>query len=291
MIDRHKKIQIFNDMIEVPASNNSIRFHSHKINHSNKANHRIWGEYIVAQPQGRKDLDIKFYILGGCQLGKWTLLHLGRSSGTNVIREPDDYLYSSSGRVSRDEFELDITNDVELFFVMDNHFSFVDSKSIKLSIWEEWDETLSKFDAVTTIPPFDQSLSNDVRRIISNAKNELKLITPYIDMSLISLLLEKNQKGLHIYVITRSRKEFSGKDAKQAFEHIHKNIGKNHRINELVHSRIIISDGNEALVSSADLTQDSLIGQFNAGILVSENNVIRKLNEYFEQVWKSSDLS
>jgi hypothetical protein len=51
----------------------------------------------------------------------------------------------------------------------------------------------------------------------------------------------------------------------------------NHRMNDLVHSRVIIRDNEEALVSSADLTQDSLLTQFKAGVLTTDATMIRSL--------------
>ena len=149
------------------------------------------------------------------------------------------------------------------------------------------DESITALDVVTTIPPFDKSLSQDAERLLSNTSSDLKIITPYIDMTLVSELLKIHQQGIDIQIITRTRKEFSGKGAKEAFEHIHGTIS-NHRSNDLIHSRIIIRDSQEALVSSADLTQDSLIGQFNAGILTTDSNSVSKLLDYFKQVWNKS---
>lgn len=175
-----------------------------------------------------------------------------------------------------------------MFFILDNLFSQARSKTVQVSVWEEWDETPSNLDLVTTTPPQDRSLSNDVKKMISSAKHSLKIITPYIDMLLVSELLEQQEKGLSIIIITRSKKEFSGKDTKTAFDHIHDALKQNHRANDLVHSRVLICDDTTSLVSSADLTQDSLIGQFNAGIILSDVSIINKLNSYFNQVWQKS---
>lgn len=196
-----------------------------------------------------------------------------------------------SGQVISNNFRLSITSSRHIYFALDNRYSTLTAKQVSVSIHEEWDEQFSSLDLVTTMPPDDKSLNDDVIQMIERSKGNLKIISPYIDISFIAEILKKIKEGVNIQIITRTREEFIGKDKKASFDYISQNIQKNHRTNAYVHSRIIIRDSNEALISSADLTQDSLVGQFNAGIIVSESNVIKKLLDYFEKVWTRSSFA
>lgn len=288
MSSRHKHLQLFDDTIKVqPSSAYGFYFIPIQIDHSGKSDHKIHGSVDVKQPTTTSNFDIEFYVLTEKQLVE-TFLYLAQSPGATGARSivPKRFAYNG-GKISQHKFEIPISRSFHAYFILDNQHSFVNSKDVHLQINEEWDESITALDVVTTIPPFDKSLSQDAERLLSNVSSDLKIITPYIDMTLISELLKIHQQGIDIQIITRTRKEFSGKGAKEAFEHIHENI-RNHRSNDLIHSRIIIRDSQEALVSSADLTQDSLIGQFNAGMITTDSNSVSKLLDYFKQVWDKS---
>jgi phosphatidylserine/phosphatidylglycerophosphate/cardiolipin synthase-like enzyme len=61
------------------------------------------------------------------------------------------------------------------------------------------------------------------------------------------------------------------------------------RGDNLVHSRMLISDDRELLISSADLTRDQLYDEFNAGIYTRDPEVISQAIEFFDEMWKGSD--
>lgn len=188
---------------------------------------------------------------------------------------------------AKDVCELEITDDEKLYFVFTNWYVSTITKNIHLKIFEEWDveKNTGDLDLFTTAPPYDKSLLKQSEKMIETTHENLKIITPYIDMSLISLLLEKFDSGTNIRIITKSRSDFSGKSAKEAFDNLKRKLGVNHKENSLIHSRILIKDDSEILVSSSDLTQDSLLGQFNAGIVSKDKHMIQKLSNYFENVW------
>ncbi|MGC1426869.1 MAG: hypothetical protein WA833_09190 [Nitrosotalea sp.] len=52
---------------------------------------------------------------------------------------------------------------------------------------------------------------------------------------------------------------------------------------------MIIVDDLEALISAADLNVESMHGQYNAGVLLSDPPSIQKLVNYFNQVWRDSE--
>lgn len=286
----HKKVRVYENTVTISAGSDSVKYFEHSVSHIGKTNHRIYGNFLVNQPQGMDNQDIKFHIMTDIQLANWVLPFIGYKPIGETYREisdPTEYHYSS-GRQKKDDFDITITEDSHLFFIFNNRFSELRAKTVKVITWEEWDEIPSMLDLLTTIPPQDRSLSEAVKQIFLSAKQKLRIITPYIDMLLVSELLDLHQKGVNVIIITRNKKDFAGKDTKTAFDHIHDDLKKNHRANDLIHSRILICDDTIALVSSADLTQDSLIGQFNAGTILSDASIIKKLNNYFDQVWQKS---
>jgi len=286
MTTRHKQVEVVKDTLQVPTGIAGIKLTFYNVDHLGKNNHVIHGSFCVHQTNTDQIHDIKFYVLDELQLVNWFLMSM-RSTYYSII---NDCMYYS-GQVISNNFRLGITSNSHIYFALDNRYSTLAAKQVSVSIHEEWDEQLSSLDLVTTMPPDDKSLNDDVIQMIERSKGSLKIISPYIDMSFIAEILKKIKEGVNIQIITRTRKEFIGKDKKASFDYISQNIQKNHRTNEYVHSRIIIRDSNEALISSADLTQDSLVGQFNAGIIVSESNVIKKLLDYFEKVWTRSSFA
>lgn len=285
MSNRHKQVQ-YNETFQVSTAAQGLRLIYRSIDHVGKVNHVLHGSFTVAQPNPNMIHDIKFCILDQLQFMNW-LLYLVRTSSSFTI--PSEYIYNS-GQVPQGSFRIPISSNNTAYFILDNRYSTITSKEVTVSIYEEWDEQILSLDVVTTIPPEDKSLSEAVERIIGESKNDLKIITPYIDMSLITELLEKLRQGVNIQIVTRPINEFKGKDKKSASSYIRKYLDKNHKVNTDIHARMIIRDSVEALVSSADLTQDSLLAQFNAGIIVSDTNVIRKLLDYFNRVWARSSF-
>jgi phosphatidylserine/phosphatidylglycerophosphate/cardiolipin synthase-like enzyme len=124
--------------------------------------------------------------------------------------------------------------------------------------------------------------------MITRTKKDLKVISPYIDTSFLQEIFSRQSQGVTVMIVTRPDKDFTGKDKIAALRYIKQYIKSNRKTNELVHSRVFIRDNEQALISSADITHDSLVGQFNAGVLLSDPSVIKKLLDYFVHVWDAS---
>lgn len=283
---RHRDIEIVNTTFAVTFSVEGLVYRIHKIDHIGKTNHKILGSFSVNQTIPNNILDINFYVLTLQQFIEWVT----KSRGIYMLPNQPLIIYQ---KVSKENFKLEIGRSEDVCFVFDNRYSFNTPKQISTSIHEEWDEGVNpKLDVITTVPPSDRGLSNDVNRIIFIAKNNLKIMTPYIDMTVLDLILSKVRSGVEVKIITRTRKEVEGKDKKATFDHIRNELDRNHKVSEFLHSRVIIRDEVEALLSSADLTHDSLVSQFNAGILSSDPKVVEKLLDYFNLVWtKAKDAS
>jgi len=298
---RPKRTTIFEKEINVKGSLKGPSVEIYKLEFQNvgKINHKLSGNFSVISQSGKKDLTIKFFILTDAQCLDWAPLtspYAPRPAFVNLeksqVLDPPSYLYSSKGALKEGNFELILEKENSLYLVLDNSFSSFTSKNVKLTVYEEWDEKIEAFNVVTSFPPEVYSLRDEIRRMIISATKTLKIITPHMDMEFVQELIEKNKQGIIVRIITRDLGD-RGKSAsnKQAFDSMQKNLGINHQINTHIHSRLIIVDDVEALVSSADLTHASVLSQYNAGILLSEPHSIQKLDNYFNRIWKDPETT
>lgn len=281
--NRHRHVEIINTTLDMTFGYNGFAYHIHNLEHQGRANHRIYGSFSVAQTLAGNVLDIKFYVLTLQQFIDWmSIKHTGN--------EIDPQAAFTSKRQPNGSFNLQVSRSGSVYFLLDNRFSFNTAKRVQLLAYEEWDEPVNtKLDIITTVPPMDRGLSNDVGRIISEAKTSLMMMTPYIDMTFLDKIISKAQSNVDVKIITRPQKEAEGKDKKATLAYIKQHLAKNHRVNSFIHSRAIIRDEEEeVLISSADLTHDSLVTQFNAGVISSEPALIKKLIDYFNMVWQKS---
>lgn len=135
-------------------------------------------------------------------------------------------------------------------------------------------------------------IRDQVARMIKSSSETLRVSSLYIDMLYeeIIKLLHKNPE-IEVKIITR------GSDVKGNRRRIKKGVLNeliqategNVRGNRLLHSRMIISDKSSLLVSSADLTRDQLMDEFNAGIFTHEKQAVDDAISYFESVWEESN--
>lgn len=281
----HKKIELIDNVFQSKPGHTNYQIFSFSLSHYGKTNHRVIYEFNVEQPEPGVDHKMYCYIFSDQQLADWYLSDLAFSNNTIPLSNLKKIGYFVES--SKDTQEFQIKDNLKLYFIFVNWYSLTITKNIRLKIFEEWESesNIDESELFTTVPPYDKSLLKQSEKMIETASESLKIITPYIDMSLISLLLEKFNSGIHIRIITRSQKDFSGKSSKEAFDHLKRKLGIDHKDNPLIHSRIIIKDNSEILVSSSDLTQDSLLSQFNAGIVSKDDAMIQKLTDYFESVW------
>ncbi|MGI0021861.1 MAG: phospholipase D-like domain-containing protein [Nitrososphaeraceae archaeon] len=293
---RHKVVKIFDDYVYLGTllKGDAMHFHREEILNAGKINHKIHGSFQVIQNTGSRH-SIKFFILTDIQFAEW-FRHMAvtrpsafSSLAKSNISDPQYYLYSSTNAVTEGKFEIQMGKENVLYFVLDNSFSSISSKTILLTVWEEWNESILPIDVVTTTPPQDTSIDETIHGMILSATKELKILSPYIDMYLVKKLLEQYDKGIKIFIITRDITEKSHtRENKQALTFIQKKLGDAHKMNPYIHSRMIIRDEIDALVSSADLTESSLKSHYNAGIILSDPTLVQKLLNYFNQAFRDS---
>jgi len=280
-----KQVELFSHTVEVGTGVNGLYIFHTYLNHEGKINHKIFGNFTVTQKNSNQIHDVKFYVLSDEEFINW-FFDLVEKKSTYLPPPSANY---QSGKTTDGKFTKGVSGSVKSYFVFDNRFSTLTIKEVYFQLIEEWEEEINlNMDMVTTIPPYDKSLNEQVTKIIEESKTSLQIISPYIDMSLINELLTMKNNGVIIKLITRPRNEFKGKATKEAFKQLQENMKNNHKTNSNVHSRIIISDQSRILVSSADLTHDSLRAQFNAGIITNDMHSVKKLIEYFDIGWRKS---
>ena len=143
-------------------------------------------------------------------------------------------------------------------------------------------------DVVMTSPPVDRSLLEEVIRLLQESKSHLMIVTPYVDMEVMNEIQKRLDEGITVYIVTRPKSDFGGDRAKAAFDYLRQAVKGNHTTNGQVHARFIVSDYDKVLVSSADLSHDSLIAQYNAGIVCSHPEIVRRMVDYFQSIWANS---
>ncbi len=176
----------------------------------------------------------------------------------------------------------------------------------KISLSEvEWKEMLinqkierMKPHFVHTSPIFDQRMHVKdiyikIRDMLNSAETEIKILSPFIDVMYEDIVdLAKNNPDLSIKLVTRPSRDIKGmreRIAKNVLDLLKMATRGNLRTNEILHARMIIVDGKEALISSADLTRDQLIDEFNAGIWVRDKETVKRATDFFDNIWKQSE--
>lgn len=293
---RHKQVKLRESEITLKSLIGGQPFEMirEEIINAGKINHKISGSFHVQNNASHHS--VKFFILTDRQFVEWVFLRattpgsLTSILSKNTVYDPEHYIYSSKTDVTNDKFEFPIEKENVLYFIFDNSFSTFSSKKVSLSIWEEWDESILPIDVVTTTPPKDTSVEEIIQKMMLSAKNEIKILSPYIDMYFIKTLLQQHDNGIKIILVTRGVGERNNsKENKQALTFIQEKLGENHKINPFVHSRMIIQDEINALVSSVDLTENSLKSLYNAGIILSDPPLVQKLISYFNQTFRDSE--
>jgi len=148
-----------------------------------------------------------------------------------------------------------------------------------------------------TFPPVESGthkteIRDTIEDIIQSTESTLCICSPYLDMLQEEIIDRSEETSLiDIKVITKPKGDISGSRsrlAKSAVEQLNRASNRAVRTQRLVHSRIILSDESLLLVSSADLTRDQLVDEFNAGLLTRNQESVKSAATYFENLWEAS---
>jgi len=129
-----------------------------------------------------------------------------------------------------------------------------------------------------------------IESMLDSAETEIKILSPYMNLMYDHIIsLAKNNPDLTIKLVTRTLRDTKGKIGRNALDLLKKVTKGQIRENEILHARMIIVDDKEALISSADLTRDQLIDEFNAGIWVRDKETVKRATEFFDNIWEESE--
>lgn len=137
------------------------------------------------------------------------------------------------------------------------------------------------------------NLTKDVYAdLFSSAQKSIKILNPYIDASIASFL-DKINKSVEIEIITVSGK-FSKNNPILERQKTIRPLGvkyleefeKDTQIFQL-HAKVIIIDSKLIYVGSANFKETSILHNLEAGILSSDEKIIRQYGEIFDFIYKN----
>lgn len=132
----------------------------------------------------------------------------------------------------------------------------------------------------------ETTLSDKIKELIDKAEGEEVLVAGWVDSEGMRLMKSLMKRNVKFRIVTHRPTEgghFTS-DTRDVFSKLAREHAESIRILAKLHARLIISD-KEALVSTADLTKDSLGAKFEAGISTTDGFTIMKLKEFFEKLW------
>lgn len=154
----------------------------------------------------------------------------------------------------------------------------------------------SKPQLVTTKP--STRLEERRREIYNKTKNMIKLASEEIRIStlrmdvlhdeLIDRLYDDPELDVKILTSTGRPSGSNSKMKRAVMDEMIKRTEGNVREDELIHTRLVIADDQEALISSADLTRDQLNDEFNAGIYLKDPGTVQAAIDFFEDIWQEA---
>ncbi len=132
---------------------------------------------------------------------------------------------------------------------------------------------------------------NTLKQVIPKAKKELIIVSPWIKGNVLQDLLSEINPNLEIKAVIRtSETDDLLITDKKVFEILQE---KNAELygNKRIHAKFIIIDENTALVSSSNITNAGLFneeGNLEGGVLISDEDEILKLKNYFQEIISES---
>jgi hypothetical protein len=144
---------------------------------------------------------------------------------------------------------------------------------------------------VTTPNEASNTVYGEISRELSQAKKEIQISSPWITHIIDELSSFKKKDGASIKIITRLIKE----DIKKGITDLDKfrvlkdTFGADIRYNNDLHAKMVVIDNSVAVISSANLTKKGLSVNYEAGICLKDKNMVNKVAQFFNEVWKESE--
>jgi len=147
-----------------------------------------------------------------------------------------------------------------------------------------------EYDFLTTEPrgTDNNPLNKRVEQMIMQSENSLEIMSPRIDRYY-GEMGKASEKRVQLRIITQPISQAKGERKK--FKKVAvKDLKKVAKVREtsIMHCRMIICDRKSVLLTTADITQDGLVDQFNYGIYSLDPRLVEDSIMYFEEVWRKS---
>ena len=233
------------------------------------------------------------------EFNTWTqAMALNRVDDQPDIKKIENNLFENQEKDGSWDQSIRKTSDAILSLIPFGYGPKIPKYEAKLKIEQEKQKRQREIPKLVRTVPIDPTASyhaeiqKQAEELIKSASDQLRINSLYIDM-LYEAIIDKKvaNPDLDIRIITRGR-DLSGnrkRIKKDVLNDLIEATEGSVKSNTRVHSRMIISDQDTVLVSSADLTRDQLRDEFNAGILTHEKTTIDKSIEYFDNIWKRSE--
>lgn len=145
-----------------------------------------------------------------------------------------------------------------------------------------------EFEFLTTEPrgTDDNPLNKRLKQMIIQSAKSLDIMSPRVDRYY-GEMKRAIEKGVKLRLVVQPLSETRGnrkKFKKVAIKDL-KGVAKVREMS-ILHSRMVIGDGQRVLLTTADITQDGLVDQLNYGIYSSDPILVQESARYFEEVWK-----
>lgn len=133
---------------------------------------------------------------------------------------------------------------------------------------------------------FIKEIEPQILRFVFFTDKILRISSPYLELFNEVLLKKYKKDKIELRILTRPPEGRS----KKIINNLNKKTKGAVRFEPKLHSRVIIRDDIEMLVSSSDLNSDSLTNQFNAGIWTVDIDAVKKGIEYFDNIWERASV-
>jgi phosphatidylserine/phosphatidylglycerophosphate/cardiolipin synthase-like enzyme len=163
-------------------------------------------------------------------------------------------------------------------------------KKLKLSL----EKSKEAYTFVVTTPnEASNTVYGEISRELSKAQQEILISSPWITHIIDELSSFKKiggKKKINIKVITRLIKEDIEKGVTDLdkFRVLKDTFGADIRYNNDLHAKMVVIDNSVAIISSANLTKKGLSVNYEAGICLRDKNMVNKVAQFFNDVWKES---
>lgn len=158
---------------------------------------------------------------------------------------------------------------------------------------QERDKERPRFVETFPTPDLDtrkREIDERVATMIQSADQRIRISSLQIDKHH-DQLLDVIEEGVQVQVLSRMEKPRGERQKmkRAVINDLIKQSDGQVRGTNLNHSRMVIVDDRELLVSSADLTRDQLVDEFNAGLYTRSREAVQEASSFFDRLWEESE--